>query len=183
VNNTFSKLGVQFLVLGITALLQDRNLERYTQFGAVCYPHQTHTKKLRKKLGSQSKFWGSWLPSGCATMVNKDYHQSARVCWTGCGRWLASSSDTLARPTPAAFGQNAAPASAPCTAALRVSFAISDLLSHSRKYRINFSTPHVLIPFYCCHILRCSFVISADVDSMQRWSLYSPRIAARNNIK
>jgi len=39
----------------ITALRPENFLETYAQFGAVCYPHQTPTKKLRKKLGGSSK--------------------------------------------------------------------------------------------------------------------------------
>jgi len=49
---TFAKLrGSNFLVSGITASLQEIFLERYSQFGAVFYPHQTPTKELRKKFG------------------------------------------------------------------------------------------------------------------------------------
>jgi len=43
-------------------------LERYTQFGAVCYPHQTPTKRLCKKLGVRPNSGGvrtSRPPSGC----------------------------------------------------------------------------------------------------------------------
>jgi len=45
------------LVCGITALLQ-KKIERYTELGAVCYPHQTPTKKLRKSSGGPSIFGG-----------------------------------------------------------------------------------------------------------------------------
>ena len=48
-----------FLVWGTTALLQKFFLERYTQFGAVCYPHQTPTKRLCKKLGVRPNSGGS----------------------------------------------------------------------------------------------------------------------------
>jgi len=53
--------GSSFLVWGITALLQ-KKIERYTQFGAVCYPQQTPTKKLRKKSGAVQFFRGVRIP-------------------------------------------------------------------------------------------------------------------------
>ena len=49
--------GSNFLVRGITALLQKKNLERYPQFGAVRYQHQTPTKKLRKSWGVRRNFF------------------------------------------------------------------------------------------------------------------------------
>jgi len=56
----FQSWDVQFLGPGSTALLQ--KIERYTQFGAVCYPPP---KKLRKKLGVRPVFffWGGGDPS------------------------------------------------------------------------------------------------------------------------
>jgi len=66
----FQSWGSNFLVWGITALLQ-KKLERYTQFGAVCYSHQTPTKKLLKKLGVVRPIFIAGVPDsptpiGCA---------------------------------------------------------------------------------------------------------------------
>jgi len=56
----FSKLGrVQFLGLGYYCPSPEKKSERYTQFGAVCCPHQ----KLHKKLGVHPIFWGVWTPT------------------------------------------------------------------------------------------------------------------------
>jgi len=63
-NHVF-KVGVEFLDLGYYCPSPEKNFERYTQFGAVCYPHQ----KLRKKLEGPSNFLGRGTPrshSGCA---------------------------------------------------------------------------------------------------------------------
>jgi len=58
-SNAFKLGGVQFLGLRYYYRSPEK-IERYrpTQFGAVCYPHQTPTKKLRKKLGVQPIFFG-----------------------------------------------------------------------------------------------------------------------------
>jgi len=42
---TFSKLGLQFLGLGYYCSCPEKSLERYTQFGTVCCPHQTPHEK------------------------------------------------------------------------------------------------------------------------------------------
>ena len=63
--HVFKVGGSNFLLWGITASLQ-KKIERYTQFGAVCY--HLPTKKLRKKLGPV-QIWGvrtPFTPSGCA---------------------------------------------------------------------------------------------------------------------
>ena len=48
---TFSKLGGSISWSVVLLPSPDKNLERYTQFGAVCYPTRPPTKKLSKKLG------------------------------------------------------------------------------------------------------------------------------------
>ena len=55
----FQSWGIQFLGLGYYCPIP-KKLERYTELGAVYYPHQTPTKQLDKKLGvTTPKFWGS----------------------------------------------------------------------------------------------------------------------------
>jgi len=55
---TSLKLGSNFLVYGITTLLQ-RKLDRSTQFGAVGYIITLCSSKIYVKIGGPSKFWGS----------------------------------------------------------------------------------------------------------------------------
>ena len=44
-----------------------KKLERYTQFGAVCYPHQTPHQKATYKVGVRPFFFGGGgPPNGCA---------------------------------------------------------------------------------------------------------------------
>jgi len=60
-NHVFKVGGFQFLGLGYYFPSPERNLETYTQFGAVCYPQQIPSKKLRKKLGVRPN-WGVRTP-------------------------------------------------------------------------------------------------------------------------
>jgi len=67
---TFSKLGVQFLGVGYYYLSTEK-IDRSAQFGAVGYIISLFIKKLCKKSGGPSKFWGGpdplpQTPSGCA---------------------------------------------------------------------------------------------------------------------
>jgi len=59
---TLSKLEGPVSWSGVLLPFSRKKLERYTQFGAVCYPQQTPTKKLRKKSGAVQFFRGVRIP-------------------------------------------------------------------------------------------------------------------------
>ena len=60
---TFSKLGVQFLGIGITTLLQ-KKIDRSTQFGAVGYIIKLYSSKSYvKSWGVRPNFEGSGAPT------------------------------------------------------------------------------------------------------------------------
>ena len=95
---TFSKLGVQFIGLAYYCPSPEKNSERYTQFGAVCYPHQTPTNKLCKKSGSINFFfWGGvrtplipqWLRPYFAPSTGAEYCDQ-RVCLSACPSYCLS---------------------------------------------------------------------------------------------
>jgi len=90
VATTFSKLGGPISWSEVLLPFSRKKLERFTQFGAVYYPHQTPTKKLCKKLGS--KFLGvrtpqpppQWLrPWSWFACTKANCNESLRV-----GRWI-----------------------------------------------------------------------------------------------
>ena len=56
--STFSKLGGPISWSEILLPFSGKKFDRYSQFGVVCYPHQTPTKSYIKKLGGPSIFLG-----------------------------------------------------------------------------------------------------------------------------
>jgi len=78
----FQRWGVQFLGVRYYCPSAEKKLEMYTQFSAVCYPHQTPNKKLRKKLGEFVQIWWGGGPnphptpaSGCAHAYGWNLHR------------------------------------------------------------------------------------------------------------
>jgi len=65
----FQSWRVQFIRLGYYCPSTEFFLERYTQFGTVCYTHQTPTKKLRKKLGVRANSGGPDHPTPPAVVA------------------------------------------------------------------------------------------------------------------
>ena len=65
----FSKLAGPIYWSGVLLPFSRIFLERYTQFGTVCYTHQTPTKKLRKKLGVRANSGGPDHPTPPAVVA------------------------------------------------------------------------------------------------------------------